>query len=326
LTDDYDSPWKEALERYFPHFLALVFPDVHVGIDWSRGYQFLDKELQQVVRDAELGRRLADKLVQVVDVEGREDWLLIHVEIQGRNEEEFGQRLFIYNYRIYDRYRRPVVTLAVLADEQEDWRPDRFGFRRWGCEVGIRFPVAKLLDYRLRWAELDKSSNPFAIVVQAHLETQQTRHAPEDRYRVKLALAKRLYRHDWQRADILELFRFVDWMLQLPQELEERLWYEIQSYEEVQKMPYVTSVERIALRKGIQQGIERGIAQGLARERRLLIRQITKRFDATTAELSAPLLDRIADAQRLEDLGEALFDAEDSGAWLRLLTHTAAPR
>jgi len=148
--DDYDTPWKEALERYLPDFLALLFPDVHAGIDWSRGYEFLDKELQQVVRDAELGRRLADKLVQVVDIEGQEDWLLIHVEIQGRSESAFAQRLFVYNYRIYDRYRRPVVSLAVLADEREDWRPDRFSYRRWGCEVGIRYPLAKLLDYRSR--------------------------------------------------------------------------------------------------------------------------------------------------------------------------------
>ncbi|MBI4870720.1 MAG: hypothetical protein HY814_04045 [Candidatus Riflebacteria bacterium] len=62
---DYDSPWKEALERYFQPFLALFFPVAHEGIDWGKGHEFLDKELQKVVRDAELGRRLADKLVRV---------------------------------------------------------------------------------------------------------------------------------------------------------------------------------------------------------------------------------------------------------------------
>jgi hypothetical protein len=45
--DDYDSPWKEALERYLPDFLPLLFPDAQAGIDWSQGYEFLDKELQQ---------------------------------------------------------------------------------------------------------------------------------------------------------------------------------------------------------------------------------------------------------------------------------------
>ena len=37
---DYDSPWKEALERYFPSFMALGFPTAHAGIDWTRGYEF----------------------------------------------------------------------------------------------------------------------------------------------------------------------------------------------------------------------------------------------------------------------------------------------
>ena len=53
--DDFDSPWKEALEQALPDFLALFFPEAHSGIDWSRGYRFRDKELQQVVRDAAAG-------------------------------------------------------------------------------------------------------------------------------------------------------------------------------------------------------------------------------------------------------------------------------
>jgi hypothetical protein len=40
---DFDSPWKEALERYFPEFLAFFFPAAHADIDWRRGYEFLDK-------------------------------------------------------------------------------------------------------------------------------------------------------------------------------------------------------------------------------------------------------------------------------------------
>jgi hypothetical protein len=104
-----------------------------------------------------------------------------------------------------------VVSLAVLADDKPDWRPDGFGYQRWGCKVGIRFPAVKLLDYRDRWAELERSANPFAVVIQAHLKTQETRHAAEARYGAKLALVKSLYRRGWNRSDILELFRCIDW-------------------------------------------------------------------------------------------------------------------
>jgi hypothetical protein len=62
---DYDSPWKEAIEVYFADCIAFFLPDAYAEIDWSRGYVFLDKELQRVVPDATVGRRLVDKLVQV---------------------------------------------------------------------------------------------------------------------------------------------------------------------------------------------------------------------------------------------------------------------
>jgi len=39
------------LEEYLADFCALFFPQAHAEIDWARGGAFLDKELQQVVRD-----------------------------------------------------------------------------------------------------------------------------------------------------------------------------------------------------------------------------------------------------------------------------------
>ncbi len=54
---DYDSPWKEALDRYFEQCMAFFFPQAHAEIDWTRGYEMLDKELQPIVRQSKQGRR-----------------------------------------------------------------------------------------------------------------------------------------------------------------------------------------------------------------------------------------------------------------------------
>jgi hypothetical protein len=81
MTDDYDSPLKEILERYFRDFMAFFFPHAAAQIDWSRGYETLDKELAQVVLDAELDRRYADKLLKVCLIDGSEEWLLVHIEV-----------------------------------------------------------------------------------------------------------------------------------------------------------------------------------------------------------------------------------------------------
>src|SRR5438067_2384426 len=135
--DDADSPWKEALQHYLPHFLALFFSRLHAAIDWTRGYISLDKEFQQIVRDARVGRRPADKLFKVQLTNGKEAWLLIHVEIQGGVEARFPQRMFEYNYRCFDRYHRRVISLAVLCDERPNWRPNRFVYGGWGSKIGL---------------------------------------------------------------------------------------------------------------------------------------------------------------------------------------------
>src|SRR5205823_6250167 len=109
-------------------FLALLFPRVHAGIDWSRGYEALDKELHQIVRSARARKGLADKLFKVWRPDGAEAWLLIHIEVQGEPEEDFPLRMFRYNTRAFDRYNRTVVSLAALTDDRAAWRPESFEY------------------------------------------------------------------------------------------------------------------------------------------------------------------------------------------------------
>lgn len=45
-VSDFDGPWKEALDAYLPDIVAFFFPAIGTEIDWSRGYEPLDKELQ----------------------------------------------------------------------------------------------------------------------------------------------------------------------------------------------------------------------------------------------------------------------------------------
>ena len=45
MTDtstDFDAPWKNILESYFPEFVSFFFSDAYRGINWERGYAFLD--------------------------------------------------------------------------------------------------------------------------------------------------------------------------------------------------------------------------------------------------------------------------------------------
>ncbi|MBD2541765.1 transposase [Coleofasciculus sp. FACHB-SPT36] len=260
---DYDSPWKEALEIYFTDFMAFFFPQAYADINWSQGYEFLDTELQQVVRDAELGRRRVDKLVKVWRQNGEETWVLIHIEVQSKVDANFAERMYVYNYRLFDRYRRQVASLAVLADEQVSWRPQSYGYEIWGARVSLRFPTVKLLDYEAQWQSLEQSTNPFAVIIMAHLKAQATRRNPEGRLEWKLSLVRGLYERGYSRENILELFRLIEWMMVLPEELQFGFEETLSRYEEERRMPFITPIERRGIRKGILQNSRENIIEVL---------------------------------------------------------------
>jgi hypothetical protein len=63
-----------------------------------------------------------------------------------------------------------------------------------------------------------------------------------------------LYQRSCDKQRVIDLFRVIDWMMRLPEELEQQLWREIETIEEGKKMQYVTSVERMGIAKGLLQG------------------------------------------------------------------------
>ena len=69
------------------------------------------------------------------------------------------------------------------------------------------------------------------------------------------------------------------------------------------------------LQEGIEKGLEQGLEQGLQRERALLRRLVRLRFGAGAAEQAAQR-QRIADANRLEEVGELILRCETGGELL----------
>jgi hypothetical protein len=249
---DFDSPWKEALEVYFGPFLALFFPHIHADIDWSRGFVFLDKELQKIVPQAARGRHYVDKLVKVWRKGGRETWVLIHVEVQAQRDPGFPRRMYGYNTRITERYNRTVVSLAVLADDDREWRPDRHEEELWGWSVRMTWPSVKLLDYAEREEELERSKNPFAKVVLAHLKALETRQDLADRRTWKFRLVRGLYERGFSREDVRQLYRMIDWLMDLPPPVQEQFEQEVDEYGEGRGMTFLTGFERRWIRRVLE--------------------------------------------------------------------------
>jgi hypothetical protein len=286
-ADDYDSPWKEGMELYFKELMQFFFPDIAMQIAWDKGYQFLDKELQQVVRDAEIGRKHADKLVRVWSLENEPFHVMIHIEVQSDKDRDFARRMYIYNYRIFDKSYRPVTSLAILADEVDSWRPDAYTSEQWGCKINFEFPMVKLMDYADNIDELLDQTNPFAIITAAHLKTKATKNNPQERYTWKWTITRALYEKGFSTKDILNLYRLVDWLMMLPDELTKKFTQDLIAYEEEKKMPYITSAERIGIEKGRLEGRSEGLDLGmdkgqLLNAREMLLEALDEKFSSDT--------------------------------------------
>ena len=87
----------------------------------------------------------------------------------------------------------------------------------------------------------------------------------------------------------------------LPAALEREFLQALHTYEKAQQMPYITSIERI----GIQKGIEQGIRQG---EATLLLRLIALKFGEADEDAIGQI--RAADTDTLLRWSERILTAE----------------
>ncbi|MBF2057193.1 MAG: DUF4351 domain-containing protein [Cyanobacterium sp. T60_A2020_053] len=309
LNANYDEPWKEAIGEYFEQFLLFFFPDIYHLIDWSKTPISLDKELSKITADSQDIKRIVDRLFQVWLKDQKTLCILIHIEIQSQYDEDFSQRMFIYHYRIFELKRKPVISLAILGDESQKWRPSHYGYEVGGCQLNLNFPVIKLIDYQEKWSDLEENLNPFAIMIMAHLKTKATTKNLKERSQWKWTLVRSLYEKGYSKIEVVKLFKFIDLMMTLPVELQLNLKEKISQYEEERKMPLISPLEKMAEERGLQQRIDK--------DKELIIRQLARKLGEINDDLKVQV--RALDIDDLETLAEDLFDFnsfDDLQTWL----------
>lgn len=148
----------------------------------------------------------------------------------------------------------------------------------------------------------------------AHLKAQETKRHANQRKEWKLNLIRRLYEAGSTRRDVLNLFKFIDWVMILPEGVKQSFWLELKAFEEERKVPYITSVEEIGFERGLQQGRQEGQQE---EGRSLILLQLEQKVGI----LPSSLHDRILQLSltQLEALAIALLKFStlaDLKAWL----------
>ncbi len=256
----FDLWWKWFLRQFLAEFLELTAPDVHALIDWSRGVEFIDKEL---LPPSPRSRRLyVDCLFKVYLKTGEERLLLIHIEIQLQRERDYPKRMFRYMARLFLEYDLPIISFAVLVDEHPNWRPDTYEYTFGGCELRYKYRVIKLLD--LDREQLEQSHNPAALMLLAFFKARETRNDMNLRLEARKQLAILARERGYNEWVIARLDELLEGIMQLPEVLEKEYERALEEYKRQKGSPFISAAERIGIRQGLLEGYQEGRAEGRA--------------------------------------------------------------
>lgn len=321
LRDDRDTPWKKQLHHHFEQFLDFFWPDAHADVDWSRECTALDAELQKISIHDQTGRRFADKLMRVHRKNGDEKWVFVHIEIQGQADPHFARRMHEYRQKISLHYGHTPESIAVLADPNPDFRPDRYETRGpWHSRDVSEFYMVKLLDYRPRIEALVLDRNIFAFLVAAHLRSMESRGNPGRRWAFKVELMRLHYKAGFTRDEVRERFEVAEFLLPLPRPFEDDFLKAIFFIEQEQNVAWITQMEEMAIHRGKAEGKLEGKAEGRTEEAvELVLRQLTRRCGSLAESQSSRV--RALPLAKVEALAEDLLDFADINdleRWLAL--------
>lgn len=273
---DNDGAWKEIISAHLKDFVEFFWPEAYVDIDWERPYEFLEQELLTIGIPEAIGKHHIDKLFKVFLKNGKEQWILLHIEIQNTKDGDFSKRMFVYFYRIFDTYDKVIASLAILADTDTTWRPNCYHQKIWESEISRTYEIVKLIDYKSRVAELQNHPNPFAMVVLVQLAAMETQPNDQQRLLTKLEFFRSLCNQGWPLEKCMSMYKFLDAILGLNRNFEVLYIERIKRIEEEYNMSFTLTAERHGFEQGIEQGIQKGVHLG---EAGLLMRQLQAKFN-----------------------------------------------
>ncbi|TVQ50628.1 MAG: hypothetical protein EA362_01980 [Saprospirales bacterium] len=202
-----DILWKGIIEDLFDDFLRFLYEDAEEIFDFDKGFEFLDKELEDLFPEKDVENvRFVDKLVKVYHRDKGEQWLLFHIEVQGYRDSKFSERMFTYYYRIRDRYQKKITAWAIFSDPYKNFHPDEYEETFLGTKIFYKFNTYKVMDQDS--ALLEASSNPFATVIQTSLLSLQ-KTPDSDLLNLKLNLVRNLIKKGFNKEKVRALMNFL---------------------------------------------------------------------------------------------------------------------
>ncbi len=312
-----DGPWQDILEYFFKPFIDLCFPEWTDQINWAKPYKALKGEFP-----SSEGKQICDMLFEVELLNGQQKIIFLHLEIQGQKQTEFSFRMLHYNFVAFKKHRKPIVSVAILLDNDLLWRPNCFEqldpFTNKPYHQFF-FNTLKILDYKEKKEELAQQKNIFSLVILAQLAVMESKNNQELRAKRKTTLTRELFTRGLEKEVISKLYKFIDWLITLEPnymiafEQEVKDTAERESWQDWDPV-YISTFEKVATWRGLEKGLKKGLEKGRREGRQeglrsVLDRQLRRRFphDVTARHLH---LINDADSDALSQWAENFVDAK----------------
>ncbi len=146
---DFDGVWKMFIEYFWPEILRVCVPSLYEAADIKRKAEFLDKEMSEISEQLDgtdgSSKRYVDSLLKIYLKDGSEEWVLFHVEVQGKGGERISLRMFRYSCLIFLRYNKHPSALAILTAKRpkKEGEPAEYSYDVFGTTLKYRYPTLR---------------------------------------------------------------------------------------------------------------------------------------------------------------------------------------
>ncbi|UOF91456.1 Rpn family recombination-promoting nuclease/putative transposase [Fodinisporobacter ferrooxydans] len=253
---DHDRLFKELIQTFFEEFILLFFPQAFEEID----FQHLTFLSEEVFTDITAGEKRRVDLLVETKLKGEEGLVIVHIEPQSYVQPAFPERMFIYFSRLYEKYRRRILPIAVFSYETTRDEPSEFNLGFSFLDV-LRFQFFTVELQKQNWREYVKQDNPIAAALLSKMG-----YTKEERVQVKKEFLRMVIRMQLDPARQKLIAGFFDtylaWTELEEQELQKEL-KKLDSAEEARVMELKTFWEKQAEMKGRMEGILEGKQLGI---------------------------------------------------------------
>lgn len=259
--------------------MLLFFPEAYEYIEFSQ-VTFLSEE---VFTDVTVGeKKIVDLLVET-KLKGEKGLIIVHVEPQSYKQAMFNERMFIYFSRLYEKYRRRILPIAIFSHDQAKDEASQF-------QLGFPFLEILIFNYftvelrKKQWRDYIRQDNPIAAALISKMG-----YTTSERVEVKKEFLRMLVRLELDPARMQLITGFFETYLALTQEEEEILKREIQNInpqEGVRIVELMTSWEKKGKAEGKAEG-KQEVARNMLRKglEEALVQEVTGLSKAEIEEI-----------------------------------------